>query len=79
MVYLTQQKQNICNKQHETKVLVFTAVTHPGFDHEDSNYKFDGKIGMWPFAAWQPAQKASRNCPRRAKVTTLSTLTMRLT
>ena len=38
--------------------------------NEDGVCTFDGKIGMFPFVEYIPAQQASRNCPRGAIVTT---------
>ncbi|KAI2507526.1 hypothetical protein MHU86_6914 [Fragilaria crotonensis] len=57
------------NKDHIIKVMFLTAVARPRFD-EDGVCTFDGKIGMFPFVDYIPAQRASRNRPRGAIVTT---------
>ena len=56
------------NKDHIMKVMFLTAVARPRFN-EDGICTFDGKIGMFPFVDYIPAQRTSVNRPRGAIVT----------
>ena len=57
------------NKDHIMKVMFLTAVARPRFN-EDGICTFDGKIGMFPFVDYVPAQRASRNRAQGVIVTT---------
>jgi len=54
---------------HLIKVMFLCAVARPRFDAE-GECTFDGKIGMWPFVEYVPAQRRSVNRPRGAIITT---------
>ncbi len=57
------------NKDHILKVMFLTAVARPQYN-EDGICTFDGKIGMFPFVDYIPAQRASRNRAQGVIVTT---------
>jgi hypothetical protein len=57
------------NKDHILKVMFLTAVAWPRYN-EDEICTFDGKIGMFPFVDYIPAQRASRNRAQGVIVTT---------
>ena len=56
------------NKEHIMKVMFLTAIARPRFNN-DGVCTFDGKIGMFPFVEYVPAQRRSDNRPRGAIVT----------
>jgi hypothetical protein len=63
------QHRTCQNKDHIMKVTFLTAVARPPFS-EDGICTFDGKIRMFPFVNYIPAQQASRNCAQGVFVTT---------
>lgn len=48
------------HKSHVPKIMFLCAVARPRV-HPVTGEVFDGRIGMWPFADWVPAQRGSRN------------------
>ena len=56
------------SKRFVTKVMFMAAVARPRYDHH-RNKMFDGKIGIWPFAFQDVAQRNSRNRPAGTLVT----------
>ncbi|XP_044958187.1 uncharacterized protein LOC123409314 [Hordeum vulgare subsp. vulgare] len=51
------------NKGHIEKIMFLAAVARPRYDMQ-GNCTFDGKIGIWPYVEWKPAQRRSPNRPR---------------
>ncbi|ETN19672.1 hypothetical protein PPTG_04906 [Phytophthora nicotianae INRA-310] len=50
------------NKNYIIKVMFLCAVTRPRWDATRLRI-WDGKIGLWPFAVYEPAERASKNRP----------------
>ncbi|ETV86579.1 hypothetical protein H257_01732 [Aphanomyces astaci] len=73
-VYLTEgeepEQQAWSSKRFIPKVTFLAAVARPRHDLE-RGINFDGKIGIWPFVQYQPAQRSSRNRPAGTLVATL--------
>ncbi|RHY40041.1 hypothetical protein DYB30_009416 [Aphanomyces astaci] len=65
------------SKRHIVKVMFLTAVARPRFDYVRKTM-WDGKLGMWPFVAVQPAQRTSKNRDRGTLVTTPVTVTKKV-
>ena len=55
-------QRNTRNKRYIGKVMFLAAVARPRWD-TTRNQSFDGKLGIWPFIEWVPAQRSSRNRP----------------
>ncbi|KAF0756810.1 hypothetical protein AaE_004487 [Aphanomyces astaci] len=73
-VYLTEgeepEQRAWSSKRFIPKVMFLAAVARPRHDLE-RGVDFDGKIGIWPFVQYQPAQRSSRNRPAGTLVATL--------
>lgn len=48
------------SKRFISKVMFMAAVARPRFDTSSNTY-FNGKIGIWPFVSYEPAQRNSKN------------------
>ncbi|ETV63813.1 hypothetical protein H257_19254, partial [Aphanomyces astaci] len=62
------------SKLHIVKEMFLTAVARPRFDYVRKTM-WDGKLGMWPLVAVQPAQRTSKNRDRGTLVATPVTVT----
>ena len=56
------------SKSFIVKVMFLCAVARPRYDRS-KNSMFDGKIGIWPFVFYEPAQRSSVNRPRGTMIT----------
>ncbi|KAK1944846.1 hypothetical protein P3T76_003379 [Phytophthora citrophthora] len=50
------------NKNYIVKVMFLAAVARPRWD-ADKERIWDGKIGIWPFTVYEPAERGSKNRP----------------
>ena len=62
------------NKLHLQKIMFVCAVARPHYLPETGTY-WDGKIGMWVFAAMVPAGRDSINCKKGTPVFTTTNVT----
>ena len=63
---LHQDKKPKCcvkHKLHITKVMFLCAVVRPCFN-PCSNFRWDGKLGIWPIGDWELAKQKLKNRPK---------------
>ncbi|XP_044374869.1 uncharacterized protein [Triticum aestivum] len=53
-------KRECKHKNHIQQIMFLSAMARPRYDSQ-GNCVFDGKIGVWAFVDWVPAQKKSAN------------------
>lgn len=64
--YLAEHEEDphttVKNKNYIVKVMFLVAVARPRWDPRQHKV-WDGKIGLWPFAIYEPAERSSKNRP----------------
>jgi hypothetical protein len=70
-------QRSVPHKSHIIKVMFLAAIARPRYDAA-GECTFDGKIGMWPFVEYVPAQRNSVNRPAGTIETKSITVTKRV-